>query len=147
MLRVLGVCPACRMSAFHPLRTFMVRGTLAVMSERLTILLAVPVLLANSPAPMSVEVFLVKAGELEARGPFARFSSDSRLLQREAQAAFEAWVQQARPPAACPPKGQRFRGDPKRFLAMMHAVPPSERPRISVREAFRRSWNARWPCR
>ena len=117
------------------------------MSKRVTILLAVPVLMANKPAQMSVEVFLAKADALEASGPLAGLSSDSRLLQREAQAAFEAWVKQARPPAACPPKGQRFRGDPKRFLAMMRAVTPSERPKVSVREAFRRSWNARWPCR
>ena len=119
-----------------------------MMRARLTLLLAAPALAAGAAVPMSVAAFLEKAEALEARGAaLAWLSSDRPLLQREAQAAFQAWARQARPPVACPPAGQSFRADPQRFLAMLRAVPPGERPRISVREAFRRSWNARWPCR
>jgi hypothetical protein len=109
--------------------------------------IAAAALVAGSPGAMSVATFLEKSQALEARGSSAWLSPDRRRLQREAQAAFDAWVRQARPPVACPPKGKAFRGDPQRFLAMLRAVPPAERTRISVREAFRREWNARWPCR
>ena len=117
------------------------------MIEKLLTAIAAPALVAGSPNAMSVATFLEKSQALEARGSLAWLSPDRRLLQREAQAAFDQWVRQARPPVACPPKGKAFRGDPQRFLAMLRAVPADERPRISVREAFRREWNSRWPCR
>jgi hypothetical protein len=109
--------------------------------------IAAPALVAGASDAMSVASFLEKSQALEARGPSAWLSRDRRLLQREAQAAFDDWIRQARPPVACPPKGRAFRGDPQKFLAMLRAVPAGERTRISVREAFRREWNSRWPCR
>jgi hypothetical protein len=111
------------------------------------ILLAVPSLLAASSNQMSVATFLERSDALQRRGALAAISPDAKLLQREAQASFEDWVRQARPPVACPPKGKTFRGDPQRFLAMLRAVPPAQRSQISVREVFRRDWNRRWPCR
>jgi len=105
---------------------------------------------ATGAAPsttMTVAVFLEKEEALEARGPLAAFSSDIRLLQEEAQASFVEWLHQAHAPNACPPEGSKWRGDPQRFLAMLRAVPAAERSRLSVREAFRRDWNARYPCR
>ena len=111
------------------------------------VLLAAPSVLAAAPKPMTVETFLQKSDSLERRGVLAAMSPDAKVLQREAQASFEDWIRQARPPVACPPKGRTFRGDPQRFLAMLRAVPPAQRSHISVREAFRRDWNKRWPCR
>ncbi len=115
--------------------------------KALLALIAAPVLVAGAPNSMSVAAFLEKADALEARGALAVFSPETKLLQRESQAAFIAWAQQARPPVACPPKGKKFQGDAKDFLAMMRAVPVNERSRISVRETFRREWNSRYPCR
>lgn len=117
------------------------------MIKALLAAMAAPALAAGAPNAMSVATFLEKSQALEARGSLAWLSADRRLLQREAQAAFDEWVRQARPPVACPPKDRAFRGDPQKFLAMLRAVPPAERTRISVREAFRREWNSRWPCR
>ena len=102
---------------------------------------------ANGQAPMSVAAFIERAEALESRGVLGWVAADRTVLQREAQEAFRAWVRQARSPVACPPAGRQFQADPQRFLAMLRAVPPAERSRTSVREAFRRSWNARWPCR
>jgi hypothetical protein len=96
---------------------------------------------------MTVATFLEKKAALEPRGPLATFSSDVRLLQEEAQASFVEWLHQAHAPNACPPEGSKWRGDPQRFLAMLRAVPVAERSRLSVREVFRRDWNARYPCR
>jgi hypothetical protein len=96
---------------------------------------------------MTVAAFLEKEHALEARGPLAAFSSDTRLLQAEAQASFVEWLAQAHAPNACPPKGSKWRGDPQKLIEMLRAVPMTERSRLSVREAFRRDWNARYPCR
>ena len=96
---------------------------------------------------MTVATFLEKEAALETRGRLAAFSSDLRLLQEEAQASFVEWLHQAHAPNACPPEGSKWRGDPQKFLAILRAVPAAERPRLSVREAFRRDWNARYPCR
>ena len=103
--------------------------------------------IAAPPNSMTVATFLEKEQRLEARRPLAAFSPDTHLLQQEAQASFVDWLAQAHAPNACPPKGSRWRGDPQKFLEMLHAVPVTERPRLSVREAFRRDWNARYPCR
>jgi hypothetical protein len=95
---------------------------------------------------MTVATYLQKVDTIRARGPLAAFSSDTQLLQDEAQGSFMEWLGQAHPPNACPPKGSRWTGDPQRFLAMLRGVPVTERSRISVREVFRRTWNARYPC-
>jgi hypothetical protein len=102
---------------------------------------------AAIPTGVSVATYLAKVDALEARGPLAVFSSDTKLLQAEAQASFVEWLRQAHAPNACPPKGSTWKGDPQRFLAMLRAVPGSERSRICVREVFRRIWNSRYPCR
>jgi hypothetical protein len=101
---------------------------------------------AATASPMTVETYLEKVEALRARGPLGAFSSDTRLLQGEAQASFTEWLRQAHAPNACPPKGSRWSADPQRFLAMLRAVPTAERSRISVREVFRRDWNSRYPC-
>lgn len=113
----------------------------------IVVLLVAPSVVAAAPKPMTVATFLQKSDSLERRGVLAAMSPDAKILQREAQASFEDWLRQARPPLACPPKGSSFRGDPQRFLAMLRAVPPEQRAHISVREVFRRDWNKRWPCR
>jgi len=102
--------------------------------------------IATPPNPMTVATFLAKKQALEARGAMAALSSDTRILQQEAQVSFVEWLAQAHSPNACPPKGSKWRGDPQKFVEMLRAVPPGERARLSVREAFRRDWNKRYPC-
>ena len=111
------------------------------------VLIAAPIVLAAAASPMTVATFLEKSDAIQRRGILAAMSPDAKLLHGEAQASFNDWMRQAHHPVACPPKGKTFRGDPQRFLAMLRAVPPEQRSHISVREAFRRDWNKRWPCR
>lgn len=95
--------------------------------------------------------FLQKAEGLKAKGAMALFSSDLGVLKREGQAAGKRWraslTQEARAgrrPSSCPPVNAKM--DSNDFLAMLRAVPPAERGRTSVTQAFSRGMARRYPC-
>lgn len=115
-----------------------------------TIGLALAACLATAPASaMSVADFLVKADALKAKGMMALFSSDLSLLKREVQTGLKAWMAQVAPPGkpanACPPTGnQTMTVDD--IMAIMKAVPPTQRASTDTADALTAGMNRRFPC-
>ncbi len=105
-------------------------------------------LMAAAPAPaMTVQAFLDKADALKAKGMMALFSPDIGVLKNEFMAADKGWRDQAataRPPVCPPPKGAKIDSD--QILAMLRAIPPGERTRLSVADGLNRQMNARYRC-
>lgn len=100
---------------------------------------------------MPVSTFLVKADSLKAKGPFALFSSDLKLLSNQVKADFaqilsdHAAAKKAhRATDFCPPASVNLTD--KDIVAAMQAVPPAARARTDSREALRGLMVRRYPC-
>jgi len=101
---------------------------------------------------MPVSTFLAKASALKAKGPFALFSGDLKLLTNQvkgdfAQIAAERKAAQAahRPAAFCPP-GKSISLTDKDIMAAMEAVRPQVRATTDTRDALRADMARRFPC-
>ena len=114
------------------------------------------VALAAAPAAasaMPVATFLAKASALKAKGPFALFSGDLKLLTNEIKANSialraenEAAAKAGRPKAYCtPPGGAALSQDD--IMQAMQAVPPQARDRTDTKDALRAFLARRFPCR
>jgi hypothetical protein len=114
-----------------------------------TALILVPVAGADA---MSVADFLAKADALKAKGAMALFSSDLKVLKREAEAAGAqlraerlAAQKAGRKPAYCPPgKGGQMSSD--QMLAILRSVPPQDRARLHFKDALRAHFARTYPC-
>ena len=104
-------------------------------------------LVATPAQAMTVAEFMARAEALKAKGMMAMFSADLKPVMAEMKAVGPAWRAQlptAQPPV-CPPKGVRM--DEAEMRRVLEAVPPAERPRLQVKDAFIRELNARYRCR
>ena len=102
---------------------------------------------------MPVSTFLAKASALKAKGPFALFSGDLKLLTNQVKgdfaqiAAERKTAQVARRPAAfCPPPGKSISLTDKDIMAAMEAVSPQARAATDTRDALRADMARRFPC-
>jgi hypothetical protein len=102
---------------------------------------------------MSVGTFLAKAQALQDKGMFALGSSDIALLRDEVTNAANAYradlaadAQAKRPARACPPPRNKTNVTSKDIIASFKAIPAAERG-ISVKVAFYRFMDKRFPCR
>lgn len=118
---------------------------------RYALLLAAPLLIAAA-GDMSVATFLHKADALKAKGPLALMSSDLGLLKREFEgsgrhyrAQLEADKRAGRQPSSCPPAKASLSSD--EILAELRRVPPADRARTPVKQAFAAMMARRFPCR
>jgi hypothetical protein len=106
-------------------------------------------MMAAAPASaMTVQLFLDKADALQKKGMAALFSPDIGVLKAEGKEAVKSWRAQApriRPAVCPPPAGQKLSSD--EVLAMLRALPPAERARLSVHDGLHRQLNAKYRCR
>ena len=101
---------------------------------------------------MDVATFLARAEKLQKKGPLALFTSEYRLLKREAESAGdqlkaerEALVRAGKPTPYCPPrKGSLSSSE---LLNGFRAIPAADRPRTSVKDGMRIYLAKKWPCR
>jgi hypothetical protein len=115
--------------------------------------LAAIVLASASPAlAMDVATFLERADKLKKKGPMALFTSEYRLLKREAEdagaqlkAENAALVKARKPTPYCPPKKGSLGSN--ELLAGFRAIPAADRPRTSVKDGMRIYLAKKWPCR
>ena len=112
-------------------------------------LVAVPFASASA---MPVSTFLTKADALQKKGAMAVFSKDLKLLMNqvktdagELKAANQAAVAAGKPKAYCTP-GKGVKLTNRDVLDAMRAVPPSQRPATSTKDALRSYFAKRWPC-
>lgn len=115
-------------------------------------------LLSLAPATvhaMSVADFLAKAERLKARGFLAIGSPDLKLLMTEMKAVGAAYRADTtgaraagRTPHSCPPpKGSKqARLGSEAFLTELRAIPPADRERTSMKDAFYAIMKRRFPC-
>ena len=108
---------------------------------------------AQAAPPGSAQDFLDRANRLKAKGPLALFDGDYRRLKSEATAAGtsirlerEAAERAGRPILYCSPKPRAELGQTE-FLSGLEAIPPAERPRLSLRAAMLRILQKKYPCR
>jgi hypothetical protein len=102
---------------------------------------------------MSVADFLSKAEALKAKGIFAMGSPDIATLRGEVTGAANAYRAQLaadaaakRPPRACPPPRDKTKVTSDDIIASFRAIPPAQRG-VSVKAAFYRFMDKRFPCR
>lgn len=100
---------------------------------------------------MPVAVFLKKAEALGARGILAMFSGDMKMLVREIKAAGQAAraeqaaaVEAGRKPPFCIPS--EAGAETEEVLTHFRAIPPAQRSRVEVAEAFRGLMVRKYPC-
>jgi hypothetical protein len=99
---------------------------------------------------MPVSTFLAKATALEAKGAFALFSSDMGILKREVRASAESYRTERKaaeasghPPEVClPAKGVSS----TEMLKSFRAIPVTEQPRTTVKQAWIMMLKQRYPC-
>lgn len=111
------------------------------------VLLALP-----AAAAMDVATFLTKADALKAKGPFALFSGDLKLLKAEMAAASQqlkaekaARDKAGLPPRTCPPKGAKMGAT--EFLAELHKMPAADQRTTSVKDGLVWVGLRKYPCR
>lgn len=105
-------------------------------------------IVAEPASAMTVQLFLDKADALQKKGMAALFSPDIGVLKAEGKEAVTSWRTQApraRPAVCPPPAGQKLSSD--EVLAMLRALPPSERVRLSVHDGLHRQLNDKYRCR
>jgi hypothetical protein len=100
---------------------------------------------------MDVATFLARADKLQKKGPVALFTSEYRLLKREAEAAGaqlkaenRALVKAGRPTPYCPPKKGSLGSS--ELLSGFRAIPAADRPHTSVKAGMRIYLAKKWPC-
>ena len=118
--------------------------------------LALWAVLATLPAvavsAMPVSSFLDKTERLQRRGALAMFSSDLRLLKAEIKGASlvvraeHAAARRAgrQAPFCLPPQASFDSGE---LLGYFRSIPPAQRARLEVRDAFRSFVVRKYPCR
>ena len=101
---------------------------------------------------MTVADFLTRSDALQKKGAMALFSSDLGLLKREVTTAAAelrgerlAAEKAGRRPPYCPNVASAKMG-PDQLLAIMRAVPPTDRPRLQVKDALRAHFVRTLPC-
>ena len=106
----------------------------------------------SSAMAMPAAEFLARADALIAKGPFALFSSDYRLLKKvgedtgaQLRAEREAQVRAHRPTAYCPPDGVVRMGD-REMVAGLHRIPREALARMDIKTAMRLVVAAKYPC-
>jgi hypothetical protein len=112
--------------------------------------------LAISPVAaqaMSVADFLSKADALKAKGIFAMGSPDIATLRGEVTSAANAYradlaadAAAKRTPRACPPPRNQTKVTSDDIIASFRAIPAGQRG-VSVKAAFYRFMDKRFPCR
>jgi hypothetical protein len=115
--------------------------------------LAAAFLVSASPAlAMDVATFLARADKLQKKGPLALFTSEYRLLKREAEGAGAqlkaenaALVKAGKRTPYCPPKKGSLSSS--ELLSGFRAIPAADRPRTSVKDGMRIYLAKKWPCR
>lgn len=102
---------------------------------------------------MDVATFLAKASALKAKGIFAMGSPDIALLKNEVTSAATAYradlaadAAAKRRPRACPPPRDKTAVTSNDIIASFQAIPSAQRG-ISVKVAFYRFMDKRFPCR
>ena len=100
---------------------------------------------------MPVSTFLEKADKLRAKGPFALFSSDLRVLKREVESAAIVYRAESKADAAagkpkdtCPPDKIKLGSD--ELLNSFRSIPADLRPRTSVKQAWAAFLKRKYPC-
>ena len=99
---------------------------------------------------MSVATFIAKADRLLARGPFALFSKDYKLLKAVGEAAgddYKARLAREREQgnaSSCPPR--RARPSDKQFLKHLRSYPAATRPGTTMRTATADYFIRTFPC-
>lgn len=101
---------------------------------------------------MPVSTFLAKADALKAKGAFALFSGDLKLLTNEIKtnsvalrAENQAAEKARRPKAYCLPAGGARLSNTD-ILGAMQAVPAAQRASTSTKDAMRAYLARRYPC-
>ena len=101
----------------------------------------------------SAQNFLDRANRLKAKGPLAFFDADYRRLKAEAYAAGNslredrlAAQRQGKPILYCSPKPRAQLGSME-FVDGLEAIPASERPKMSLKQAMLRVLQKKYPCR
>lgn len=101
---------------------------------------------------MNVATFLAKADALKSRSMLAVFSSDTKLLKREFEAAVDRYnadlntrFAQGRPLPSCPPRDLTFEVGFK-DLDEFRRIPAAQRSRTTITQAFASSMARRYPC-
>jgi hypothetical protein len=99
---------------------------------------------------MPVADFLAKAEALQKRGPTALFSSDYKLLKREAEGSGKALRASAaaarkagRAPIACLPEKAATNSD--ELLKHLRSIPPAQRS-MPIGTAFNQLMAKKYPC-
>ena len=100
---------------------------------------------------MDVATFLLRAEKLQKKGPLALFTSEYRLLTREAEGAGDqlkaenaVLVKAGKPTPDCPPKKGSLSSS--ELLNGFRAIPAADRPRMSVKDGMRIYLATKWPC-
>ena len=101
----------------------------------------------------SAQNFLDRANRLKTKGPLAFFDADYRRLKAEAHAAGNslredrlAAQRQGKPILYCSPKPRAQLGSME-FVDGLEAIPASERPKMSLKQAMLRVLQKKYPCR
>ena len=101
---------------------------------------------------ITADAFLVRAEKLRAKGPFALFSSDLKLLQEIVEDNGDmihadlvaARAHHATPPY-CPPANHQYIGA-RELIEGLRKIPQPERARIELQAAMRRILAQLHPC-
>ncbi|MEO5938037.1 MAG: hypothetical protein ABIQ43_03400 [Sphingomonas sp.] len=111
------------------------------------------IVLPATAQAMDVATFLAKASALESKGIFAIGSPDIALLKNEVTTAATAYradiaadAAAKRRPRACPPPIGKASVKSNDLVASFQTIPPAQRG-ISVKTAFYRFMDNRFPCR
>ena len=121
------------------------------------VILLILVLSAAAPAlaapPGSAQNFLDRANRLKAKGPLALFDGDYKRLKAEATVVGKsigderiAAERAGKPVLYCSPTARAKLGSYE-FIDGLEAIPPTERARMSLKEAMVRILQKKYPCR
>ena len=119
--------------------------------------LAVFLILVGTPALAApaggAQNFLDRANRLKAKGPLAFFDGDYARLKAEATAVGKsigddriAAERAGRPILYCSPQPRAQLGSYE-FIDGLEAIPPTERARMSLKDAMIRVLQRKYPCR
>jgi hypothetical protein len=108
---------------------------------------------AHGAAPGTAQNFLDRANRLKAKGPLALFDKDYGRLKAEATAVGRsigddriAAERAGRPILYCSPTARAKLGSYE-FIDGLAAIPPAERPTMSLKDAMIRVLQKKYPCK
>ncbi len=106
-----------------------------------------------APGDMSVATFLAKAEKLKAKGLTAMFSSDLKVVKREAEGAGDHYRARiaadrkaGRTPHSCPPPKGKASINADTMLAHLRSYPASRRSSVTMKTAFADLMKKEYPC-